>query len=293
MDPGDRMKVLVTGATGFVASHLVPALAATHEVIALGHDESRIPPGDGIEPLVVDLRDAADAVLPKVDAIVHLAQANAPFPEGALDLHAVNTAATVALLDHARRCGASRFVFASSGSVYGLGDRAWTEDDVPAATDFYSGTKLAAEHFVRAYAPFFGTTVMRLAAPYGPGQHNRMIPRLIAKVQERRPITLNAGGRPRMNPIYVTDVVAVVAAALQSAGDQLVNVAGDDVVSIRELAERIGKVVGVEPVFEPGDGTAGDLVCSNDRMRAVFGLSSLVALDDGLARTTTGAPARA
>jgi nucleoside-diphosphate-sugar epimerase len=130
------MKVLVTGSTGFVASHLLPALATQHEVYALGHDAARIPSLEGVEPLVVDLRSARDASLPDVDAVVHLAQANVPFPDGALDLHAVNTASTVALLDHARRCGASRFVFASSASVYGFGDRPWTEDDAPAATDF-------------------------------------------------------------------------------------------------------------------------------------------------------------
>jgi UDP-glucose 4-epimerase len=162
------VKVLVTGATGFVASHLVPALAlASHEVVALGHDEARLPSGPGIVPLVADLRDIAGVTLPPVDAIVHLAQANAPFPDGVVDLHAVNTGSTVALLDHARRCGARRFVFASSASVYGFGDRPWSEDDRPAATDFYSATKLAAEGFVRAFQPFVGTTILRLVAPYG------------------------------------------------------------------------------------------------------------------------------
>jgi UDP-glucose 4-epimerase len=287
------MKVLVTGATGFVASHLLPALAAKHEVVALGHDESRIPTYDNVEPLAVDLRDAADSLLPKVDAVVHLAQANVPFPDGALDLLAVNAAATVALLDHARRCGAARFVYASSGSVYGPGERPWTENDAPNATDFYSSTKLAGERFVGAYATYFGTTVLRLVAPYGPGQRNRLIPRLVTSVHEGRPITLNAGGRPRMNPIYIADTVRIVEAALEADGDQLVNVAGDEAVSIRELAERIGKLVGVEPVFELGEAAAGDIVCSNDLMHAMFELSSLVSLDDGLARTLTGAPAPA
>ena len=284
------MRVLVTGATGFVASHLIPALAGSHEVVALGHDAERIPELDGVDKLVVDLRSFSSGVLPQVDAIVHLAQANVPVPDGALDLHAVNTAATVALLDHARRCGAGRFVFASSASVYGFGDRPWTEDDVPAALDFYSATKLAGERFVGAHSPFLGTTIVRLVAPYGPGQKNRMIPRLIESVREERPITLNVGDRPRMNPIYVGDVVRLVEAALVSDGDQIVNAAGDEAVSIRELGERIGRVLGVSPIFEQGGGAAGDVVCSNDRMRAQFGLDDLVTLDEGLARTAT-APA--
>ena len=287
------MRVLVTGATGFVASHLLPELGVKHEVVALGHDESRIPSVDGIEPLVVDLRNIGAAKLPALDAVVHLAQANVPFPEGALDLHAVNTGATVALLEHARRVGASRFVFASSASVYGFGDRPWTEDDVPAAADFYSATKLAGERFVRAYSAFFGTTILRLVAPYGPGQRNRMIPRLIDSVREGRPIALNVDAKPRMNPIYVGDVVRLVEAALESGGDHVVNAAGDDAASIRELGESIGRALGIGPEFELGGGTAGDIVCSNERMRAEFHLDDLVTLDEGLARTAAGAAAAA
>ena len=280
------MKVLVTGATGFVAGHLVPALGRAHEVVALGHDAARTASAEGVETLQLDLREPGFAErLPQVDAIVHLAQANVPFPDGAADLFAVNTASTAALLDHARRSGATRFVFASSASVYGLGDGRRSEDDAAAATDFYSGTKLAAERFVGAYRGELGTTIMRLVAPYGPGQQNRMIPRLIASVREGRPVQLNAGGRPRMNPIYVDDVVRVVESALASDGHQLVNVAGDDSVTIRELAETIGGVVGVEPVFEERDSASGDIVADNRRMRDVFGLDSLTRLSDGIART--------
>lgn len=280
------MRILVTGATGFVAGHLVPALSKEHEVVALGHDPDRIPAGEGVEPLQLDLRDPAFAQrLPEVDAIVHLAQANVPFPDGAADLFAVNTASTAALLEHARRSGATRFVFASSASVYGLGDAAWSEDDAPAATDFYSATKLAAERLVGAYRGELGTTIMRLVAPYGPGQRNRMIPRLVASVREGRPVQLNAGGRPRMNPIYVDDVVHVIERALESDGNHVVNVAGDDAMTIRELAEAIGAAVGSEPVFEERDAVSGDVVAENRRMRDVFSLDSLVGLEDGLART--------
>ncbi|MES1247554.1 MAG: NAD(P)-dependent oxidoreductase, partial [Actinomycetota bacterium] len=151
------MKILVTGASGFVAQHLVPTLATEHDVIALTHDPERVPAGGNFESVVVDLRDPT-ASFPKVDAVVHLAQANVPFPDGARDLFAVNTTATVALLDHLRRVGGTHFILASSASVYGFGERPWTEEDVPAAGDFYSATKLAAERFVRAHEGFFSTT---------------------------------------------------------------------------------------------------------------------------------------
>lgn len=279
------MRVLVTGASGFVAQHLVPALASTHRVYALTHDAARAPDGvDGVETLVADLRRLDEVSLPEVDGIVHLAQANVPFPDGAHDLFAVNTASTLALLEHGRSCGATRFVFASSASVYGFGDRPWTEEDETTATDFYSATKIASERFVQAYNGTLATTILRLVAPYGPGQRNRMIPRIIDNVRAGNAITLNQGGRPRMNPIFVGDVVRVVEAALDSDQSLLVNVAGDEAVSIRELAEAAGQAVGREPAFETRDDTApGDIVCTNGRMRMAFALDGLTPLSEGLA----------
>jgi nucleoside-diphosphate-sugar epimerase len=279
------VKVLVTGATGFVAGHLIPRLVAEgHEVVALGHEPERIP--EGAEPLVVDLaRPVAAAALRPADAIVHLAQANVPFPDGAQQLFAVNASSTLDLLEHARATGAERFVFTSSASVYGFGDRRFAEDDELAATDFYSLTKRTAERLVDSYRDYVGTTVLRLVAPYGPGQRARLIPALVQRVREGRPVTLNDGGRPRMNPIFVADVVELIVLALRSEGHQLVNVAGDEPASIRDLACLIGRAVGRDPVFEAGNGAARDLVVDNARMHELFELRSLVTLEDGLART--------
>jgi len=284
---GALMRVLVSGATGFVASHLVPALVREgHDVVALGHDASRLPAGG--ENVELDL--AAARSFPAADAIVHLAQANVPFPDGAADLFAVNTASTAALLEHARASGAERFVFASSASVYGVGELAFAEDDPPRATDFYSATKIAAERLARAYANLLRVIVLRPVAPFGPGQRNRLVPGLVDRVRNGQPITLNGGGRPRMNPIYVGDVVDAIVLALERDAPQLVNVGGDKVVSIRELAELIGEVVGAEPVFEDGGTADGDLVVRNDRLHQLLGRAPL-ALREGLERTVhAGAP---
>jgi UDP-glucose 4-epimerase len=280
------MRVLVTGATGFVASHLIPALAEDgHEVLALGHDARRIPFAPGVTPIEADLREPLPDVA-RVDAVAHLAQANVPFPDGAEDLFAVNTASTHALLECARRSGAGAFVYASSGSVYGYGERAWREDDPARATDFYSTTKLAAELLVRSYAPYFATAVLRLFTPYGPGQQQRLVARLVEQVRNGAPVMLNGGGRPRMTPIFVADVVRVVQATLNRGGHDVVNVAGDEVVDIRELAVLIGELVGREPLFVDGSPTAaGDLVGDNAQMHALYGLGELVPLEDGLRAT--------
>ena len=280
------MRVLVAGATGFVASHLVPALADEgHEVLALGHDVRRIPFADGVTPVEADLR-ATPPEVPRPDAVVQLAQANVPFPEGADDLFRVNTAGTYALLELARRAGARSFVYASSGSVYGYADGRLREDDPCRARDFYSATKLASESLVRSYEPFFATAILRPFAPYGPGQQRRLVAGLIDRVRAGRPVTLNDGGRPRITPVFVGDVVRVVIAALAGHGHHTVNVAGDEVVDIRELALLIGETVGREPAFEQSsDPAPGDLIGDNTRMHELYDVAPLVPLAEGLRLT--------
>ena len=179
------MKVLVTGATGFVASHLIPALvAAGHDVVAAGHDRARIP-GDAIA-LELDLAAHDWPTLPEAEAVIHLAQANAPFPEGADALFAVNVAATQRLLEHARRAGSDRFVLASSGSVYGASPGPPPTEESPlAALDFYSATKVAAERLTQAYDQHLDIAILRLFVPYGPGQERRMLPRLVERDPHR------------------------------------------------------------------------------------------------------------
>jgi UDP-glucose 4-epimerase len=273
------MKVLVAGATGFVAGALVPRLLREgHQVVAAGHDAARLERFAGAERLVLDLRrpDFAAQLPPNLDALVHLAQANVPFPQGAGDLFQVNVASVQRLLEHARQRGLRRFVYASSANVYGGGERPWRETDPTEGPGYYAATKQAAERLAWAYAEVFPVVILRLVTPYGPGQQNRLVPGLITRVQEGRPVSLREGGRPRMNPIFVEDVAEIFAQALQHPtppASAAINVGGDEVLSIREMAETIGRAAGREPVFEEAPGASGgDVVVDTTRLRQVFRL---------------------
>jgi UDP-glucose 4-epimerase len=283
------VKVLVTGASGFIGARLAPALAAAgHDVYALVRDASRAPADAAA--VEVDLEEPLQPhLLPRVEGVVHLAQANVSFPEAARELYRVNTIATQELLEYARVVGAERFVYASSGSIFGLGDGVVHEDTARRATDFYSVTKRNAEQLVEAYRPYFSTAILRPFAPYGPTQRGRLIPNLIRSVRDGLPVTLNEGGRPRLTPLYVDDVVRVFAAALELNGHHVVNVAGDEAAGIDGLAETIGELVGRPPVFEPGPGAAGDLVADNRRMRELLAPGRLVPLAEGLRATALAA----
>jgi UDP-glucose 4-epimerase len=282
------VRILVTGAAGFVGSELVPALASSnHEVHAVVRDASGYDARNGVEVLEVDLSRPLDsASLPEIDAVIHLAQANVAFPESAAELYAVNTVATQQLLDHARRVGAGKFLYASSGSVYGFGEHPFSEEEELPIADFYAVTKINAEQVIATYQGFLDTVVFRFFMPYGPGQRGRLIPALIDRVRDRRPVTLNNGGRPRGNPIYIDDVVRTIEMALELEGHYTVNVGGDEIVSIADLARLIGEAVDGKPLFEEGPGGAGgDVVGDTSRMHELFSLRPLVSLSEGLRRT--------
>jgi nucleoside-diphosphate-sugar epimerase len=132
--------------------------------------------------------------------------------------------------------------------------------------------------------------VLRPFAPYGPTQRDRLIPALVRRVRDGLPVTLNGGGRPRLTPIFVDDVVRALCAAVELDGHHVVNVAGDEVATIRELAELIGEAVGRRPVFEEGGASSGDLIADNRRMHELLAPGPLVPLSEGLSATAlTGA----
>jgi nucleoside-diphosphate-sugar epimerase len=287
------VRIVVSGATGFIGSYLVPYLVGkSHEVIAIGRDRDRLRRFCGAEKVVCDLLDSrVSEILPRdVDAVVHLAQASPP-PTDEATLLEVNVGSTEVLLTYARRVGAASFVFASSGSVYGVSGGPLSETDVPRPGDAYARSKLQAEQLVRGQPDSAGYRILRLFAPYGPGQRGRIIPDLLARVQEGRPITIRAGGRPRLNPIYVDHVVDVFAQALSPTGPTVVNVGGAESLSILDMTEVIGRVVGRQPrLTYVAESVAGDMIGDTAVMRQCFRLPArLTTFEQGIRAMTSGA----
>jgi len=247
------MRVMISGSTGFIGKHLVSELASDHELICLARNrDSLSAPSGRVEVVECDFSKGVDtAILPScVDVIIHLAQAIGSFPGKARDLFAINSSSTLWLIDYARRAGASYFIHASSGNVYAQGQDALREDSPCRPRDFYGLTKYVSEEILRFFSPYLNICILRFFVPYGPGQANRMIPNIISSVRDGRPIVLTNGGEPLVNPIYVSDVIRVIEQAMRLEGFHILNVAGPQVVSIKEIAVMAGAAMGREPLFE-------------------------------------------
>jgi UDP-glucose 4-epimerase len=229
------MKILITGATGKVGSRLTRRLAQHgNQVRALVRDRARADFGyDGIEVVEGDLlnADSLTAAVRGVDAVVHCAA----FFRGASaeQAHAVNNLGTQHLANAARSAAVRRFVFTSTGLVYGSnGGRLAGEDDACTPTAAYPVSKLAAERFLLAIAGL-DVRVLRLPFVYGDGDPH------IAEV-----IPMMRGFPPtqRMSMGHHADVAQAVTCLLDapSPAYRIYNVVDDEAPDLATLFASVG-----------------------------------------------------
>lgn len=286
------MDILLAGASGFIGGHVRKALLQTHHVFALTREGS--PEQErGVEWIRADLAEAARS-LPfpdKVEAVVYLAQSRQyrEFPEKAWPIFNVNVQALMMVLEYARQCGASRFLFASSANVYKRSDRRITERSALQPTSFYARSKRIAELLVESYADYFHCVIFRLFTVYGPGQQGMLIPSLVERVRHGQPIEIRGRRGFKLTPVYVTDVCAAVQAALErpgiSNGCEVFNVGGDEALSIYNLGCGIGKAVKIRPQFDfvKGEREAGWMADSS-KLKRTFKLPKFVPFEEGIGR---------
>lgn len=280
---------IVTGAGGLIGSHLLPLLAREWEV----HAVSRHRPHRLDDPAIVwhhiDVsRELDRSALPeRVDAVIYLAQSEhfREFPERAIDIFEVNTVGLLRFLDYARQSGARSFIYASSGGVYGSWDTSLNED-LPVLAEgnlgFYLSSKLCSEIVALNYAKLMNVSILRFFFVYGPGQRRTMlIPRLIDSVRNGLPVRLQGEDGIRVNPIYVDDAAEAIVRALQLQGTGKINVAGPEILSLRQLCDTIGRAVKRAPVYRTERGEPRHIIGDITKMGELL-VSPTIAFSDGL-----------
>jgi UDP-N-acetylglucosamine/UDP-N-acetyl-alpha-D-glucosaminouronate 4-epimerase len=261
----------VTGGAGFIGHHLVRRLLADgYEVRVLDNfatgSRERL---EGLEVTVVegDLRsyERAHAAVRGAEIVFHLgALPSVPRSvQDPLTTSAVNVEGTLNVLLAARDEGVRRVVFASSSSVYGASPTLpKAEADQPLPISPYGVSKVAAEHYCRAFTTVYGleTVSLRLFNVFGPGQdplsqYAAVVPRFItALASGNQPVVYGDGTQTR-DFTYVEDVIEAFVLASQASGaaGEVINVSGGEQTSLLALLAILSDLIATdaEPIFEP------------------------------------------
>jgi UDP-glucose 4-epimerase len=282
------MRILLTGCSGFVGSAVGPRLVAEgHELFCVCRPETSVAFGtkvawDGMGPI-------QSSEFPEtVDAVIHLAQSRSyrSFPEDSGEMFAVNVAMTMSLLAWAAQARVRHACLVSSGAVYEPFTGSLKEDAPFAPIGFLGASKLASEVIARPFSSVFSLNILRLFFPFGPGQHDRLIPDLVRRVRSGSAIQLSAGGEGvRLVPTFIQDVVEVILTSVESSWTETLNVASPEVLSIREIADKIGQKLSIEPRFEITNRPQTNIVPDLSRLATRFNLDRFTRFEEGLRKT--------
>ncbi|MFH8573944.1 NAD-dependent epimerase/dehydratase family protein [Streptomyces sp. NPDC017993] len=300
------MRAVVTGAAGFIGSHLCEhLLAAGDEVVGVDCLTDTYDPAVKRRNLRTALssphftfrhadllRTDAVALLAGADAVYHLAGQPGVRLSWGEDFALYtdrNVLATQRLLEAARAHPPAKFVYASSSSVYGEALRRPTpESAYPRPVSPYGVTKLAGEQLCELYRTAHGlpTVALRLFTVYGPRQRPDMaFARLLAAASGGPAFPLYGDGGQSRDFTYVTDVVSAMRAAARSSFTGVANLGGADPVSMQQAVAVVERLVG--PVLltrHPASaGDARHTGADIRRARAAFGFRPSVGLHKGLA----------
>lgn len=285
------MNILITGANGLLGSELVNILSGRHKIFAVVEENSRLKfsVNQNIIMIQKDLSNFDTKDFPKdIDTIFFLAQSNRfrDFPDGMHDMLEVNIYAPLKIIKWAIQNGVKKFIYASSGGVYRKPDKPLKEFfDINAneRNGFYLDSKLSAEILLRNFSHFFYSFI--IARPffiYGKNQKSHMlIPRLIKNVKNSNEIILTSNEGIKINPIHVMDAALVFSNMVNLKGEMIINIAGNEIVSMEKLSKMIGEKLNIPPIFKKSKSDQADLIADNSVMAKILHKPT-ISLEDGL-----------
>ena len=303
------MRVVVTGAAGFIGSHVVDRLRALdHEPVIFDLTPSPYhPPGD-VQTVLGDIGDidTARRALRNCDAVIHLAAVADVADVVAEPVRAdrVNVHGTQMVLEAARHADA-RVIYGSTVWVYGNSPAPAPLDEYAALalpSHLYTATKIAGEMYCRSYERLYGGahTILRFGIPYGPrSRAAAVVAAFVARAQQGKALTIAGDGRQTRQFVYVEDLAdGIVASLAAAAGGSIYNLVGDEEVSVRTIADTVRELVEPVPIVHgperPADVHIGHV--SGARAVADLGWEARTSFSDGVRRyldwlnVTSGSP---
>lgn len=248
------MKVLVTGGSGFIGSHLIDKLrdrgieVRVFDMVMPTHRKD-------IEFYHGSLLDfeALRMAIGGIDAVYHLG-AVADVKDAYEDPHyteSINVRGTINVLEAVRRSqGVKRVIYGSTVWVYSETDDEYVDETTPlrASSHIYTATKLAGEYYCNAYSKLYNveTTILRYGIPYGPrARDGAVIPIFVKKALSGEPLTVAGDGSQYRKFVYVEDLAEGNVLALKSiAKDKIYNLDGSEEITVKQIAEAVSKIIG-------------------------------------------------
>ena len=288
------MKVLVTGGSGFIGSHVVDCLRR-REVEVRVFDMVMPTFRKDIEFYHGSLLDieALRMSMSGVDAVYHLA-AVADVKDVFEEPHyseSINVRGTINVLEAARKSGRiRRFVYGSTTWVYSEVTEQSVDEQTPLRppTHLYTATKIASEYYCQCYSSLYRlpTTILRYGIPYGPrARGGAVVPIFVRKALSGEPLTIAGDGMQFRKFVYVEDLAEGNVLALAPAGEnRTFNLDGVEKVTIKQIAETVQKLIG-DVRIEYIEGRPGDFAgkeISSDLARKELGWVPKTSFEEGV-----------
>jgi UDP-glucose 4-epimerase len=289
------MKVLVTGGSGFIGSHVVDKLRDKGVKVRI-YDGIMPTYRDDIEYYQGSILDMAALgfAMSGIDVVMHLV-AVADVKDVLADPHyseAINVRGTINVLEAARNSKVRRVIYGSTTWVYSEAELDNVDETTPlhAPSHFYTATKLAGEYYCQSYSKLYDldVTILRYGIPYGPrARDGAVIPIFVKKALNGETLTIAGDGFQFRKFVYVEDLAEGNVLALQSiAKNKIYNLDGNERITIKEIAETIQKIVGdvkIENVQgRPGDFSGKEV--SSDLAEGELKWSPKVNFEEGVRR---------
>ena len=301
-------KYLVTGAAGFIGSHIATALVARGDQVRVldnlstGQMENLSHLDGQIEFIRGDIcnRDQVAQAVDGVDVIFHQAAlASVPISVSHPDRsHEACATGTLNVLEASRQAGVRRVVYAGSSSAYGDQPfQANREQDVSMPLSPYAAAKLAGEAYCQAFAVTYGleTVVLRYFNVFGPRQdpkseYSAVIPIFVTKMLAGEQPTVFGDGKQSRDFVYIENVVQgnLSAADAVEASGRVLNLACGRQYSLLELIDSINRVLGteIEPLFAKARvGDVRESLADISMARQLLNYEPAVSFEDGLERS--------
>jgi len=287
------MKVLVTGGSGFIGSHVVDKLRDKGVDVRV-YDMVMPTFRDDIEYYQGSLLDrtALGMAMGGIDIVFHLgaiADVKAVY-EKPIYSESINTQGTINVLEASKDRGVIKLVYGSTTWVYSDVDKDFVDESTPlhSPSHLYTATKIASEYYCQTYYKLYGlkTTILRYGIPYGPrARGEAVIPIFVRKALNNEPLTIAGDGSQFRNFVYVEDLAnGNVLGARKIADNKIYNLEGDVKISIKDIAETIKKILGdvkIEYIEgRPGDFSGKEI--SNKKAKEELGWKPNMCFEDGV-----------